>query len=345
MVANLAVLEAAIAAPEDVLSEAIRWQTDPIDERALGTDLDGDGALGTATLLRGLPESYFGDAAPHPVRRGVYPEGTEFLHTVRYADPDAPGFVSTRMKEVRYMVKFREVGDARIRAQYWHEDEERDVGMTPVFGGHPLVGLTNGFGWKLLGWVEDEAGRLRVQTHEEGRYCMGCHSNIGVTIDQTFSFARKIPGPEGWAYQDAEGIPDVPMEGHETPEILQYFQRVRGGDELRANDEMLARFWDEDGELDEARVRRAAPGGPDDITDLILPSRERALRMIKAYMLLVREQDYVHGRDVVLTPPAHVHRVIEDASTGLYDRGNFHADGRLRLDWSATRWAPPLPGS
>lgn len=343
--ANLAILEAAVAASEGVADGDVRWRTDPIDEAVVGTDLDGDGELGTATLLRGLPASYVGDAAPHDVRRAIYPEGTEFLHTVRYADPDATGFVSRRMKEVRYMVKFREISDARIRAQYWHEDEERDLGKTPLFGGHPLVGLTNGFGWKLLGWLEDERGRLRVQTHEEGRYCMGCHSNIGVTIDQTFSFARKIPGPEGWAYQDASGIPDVPMEGHDVPEILEYFQRVRGGDELRANDEMLARFWDEDGRLDEARVRRAAPGGAGDITDLILPSRERAIRMIKAYMLLVRDQDFVHGRDVVVSPPQNVHRVIEDESTHLHDHGNFHADGRLRLDWSGTRWAPPAPGS
>ena len=343
--ANLAVLEAAVAAAEDVRGEDVRWRIDPIDEEELGADLDGDGELATATLLHGLPETYFGDAATHPVRRAVYPEGTEFMHTVRYADPDAPGFVSTRMKELRYMVKFREVSGARIRAQYWHEDEERDVGMTPVFGGHPLGGLTNGFGWKLLGWIEDAQGRLRVQTHEEGRFCMGCHSNLGVTIDQTFSFARKLPGPEGWAYQDVTGVPDVPMEGHETPEILEYFQRVHGGDELRANDEMRSRFWDAEGTLDEARVRRAAPGGDQDITALILPSRERAMRMIKAYMLVVRDQSYTRGRDVVLSPPVHVHRTIEAESTGLWARGNFHADGRLRLDWSGTRWAPPAPGS
>jgi hypothetical protein len=58
------------------------------------------------------------------------------------------------------------------------------------------VGLLNDFGWQLQGFIEDAEGRLRLQTQEEHLFCMGCHSNIGVTVDQTFSFPRKVPGKE-----------------------------------------------------------------------------------------------------------------------------------------------------
>ncbi|MCY1013484.1 hypothetical protein OV079_49750 [Nannocystis pusilla] len=101
---NLAVLEAAVAAPAK-LPAGFAWPTEPLDERACGVDLDRDGRLGTATVLRGLPTHYFGGAARQPVRRGVYPEGTEFLHSVRYLDPDVPGLVAARMKELRYAKK------------------------------------------------------------------------------------------------------------------------------------------------------------------------------------------------------------------------------------------------
>ena len=42
-------------------------------------------------------------------------------------------------------------------------------------------------------------------------------------------------------------------------------ERVRGADELRANGEMLARFFDERGNPKEQEVRRAAPGGDRDL--------------------------------------------------------------------------------
>ena len=230
--ANLALLEAAFASDPSVPAADVRWPMDPVNEAALGVDLDGDGRLGTATVLAGLPPRFVGDASDHALRRAVYPERTEFLHTVRYADPESPTFMSQRIKEVRYMLKLREHSDDRMHGFYAREDEERDEGALPLYNGHPLVGWSNKFGWRLLGWLEDAEGRLRLQTHEEGQYCMGCHSNIGVTLDQTFSFARKIPGPEGWAYQSLEGMPDVPQLGRETPEVLEYFGRVQGGDEL-----------------------------------------------------------------------------------------------------------------
>ena len=208
--------------------------------------------------------------------------------------------------------------------------------MLPKFAGSPRVGLRNGFGWQLQGFIEDPAGRLRLQTEEEHRWCMGCHGTIGVTVDSTFTLTRKVLGLAGWAYQNPHGIPDVPSAGSETPEYALYLQRVRGGDEFRANDEMVERFITADG-IDTARVARAAPGGAGDITDLILPSRERAILLDKAYLALVRSRDadgFAGGRDTMPAPPKNVHRRIENGSTDLARTGMVFRDGTLHLDWT-----------
>ncbi|EDM81800.1 hypothetical protein PPSIR1_05018 [Plesiocystis pacifica SIR-1] len=336
---NLAILEATIATDLKVDDAALRWTVEPVDETLAGVDLDGDGALeASVTEIVGLPERYVGGAAKHPVRRGLYPEGVEFLHSVRYVDPgddprdgDAEPGMSARMKELRYSVKAKELDKWAILAAYEAEAEDKDEGMLPVYAGSPLVGLRNDFGWQLQGFIEDEQGRLRAQTLEEHYHCMGCHSNVGVTADQTFAFARKRPGAAGWRYQSLAGMPDVPQAGHAQGEVAEYLERVGAGDEFRANTEMRARFFTEDGRVDEAAVAAAS----EDLSDMLMPSRERALALAKAYWLIVREQSFAAGRDPVLAPVATVHERITDASTGLSETGKLYADGTLRLDWSA----------
>ena len=197
----------------------------------------------------------------------------------------------------------------------------------PAFAGSPEVGLRNDFGWQLQGFIEDPEGRLRLQTQEEHLFCMGCHSNIGVTADQTFAFPRKVPGTVGWRHQDLAGIPDVPQVTQSEGEILTYFTRVGGGDELRENQEILSRFFP-DGQLDRAKVLAAR-----DITDLVVPSRERALELNRAYMALVRTGDFALGRDTHLEPAQNVHREIEAVSTGLEASDLVFQDGILFLDW------------
>ena len=123
-----------------------------------------------------------------------------------------------------------------------------------------------------------------------------------MTVDQTFAFARKVPGAGGWRHQDLRGLRHVPQTGHTDPEILAYFRRVTGGDEFRANDEVLDRFFPSR-MLDESAVRRAALGGDKDMTFLVVPSRERALQLNKAYRALVIAQDFVFGRDSLIAPP------------------------------------------
>ncbi|MGH7889730.1 MAG: hypothetical protein ACRENF_04185, partial [Thermodesulfobacteriota bacterium] len=222
--------------------------------------------------------------------------------------------------------------DWAIIRNYEKEHNEKGEGVLPKFSGSPLVGLRNDFGWQLQGFIEDERGRLRLQTEEEHRFCMGCHSAIGVTVDQTFTLARKVPGLEGWRHQDPRGIADLPQSGHTEPEILTYFKRVTGGDEFRANDEILERFFP-NGVLDEVEVRRAAKGGDKDITYLIFPSRERALLLNKSYMALVKRQKFELGRDSLTSPPVNVFREVKNGSTELNSTGRVFRDGSLWLDW------------
>ncbi len=332
---NLAIVEAAIASDPGRSDGALDFAIEPVEERVARLDLDGDGSIsGLATRIRSLPAHYVGDGSELPVGRYLYPRGTEFLHTVRYVDPDSPSLLSLRVKEVRYSRKTRSLDTWGLLRAREKEADDKDEGKVPVYSGEPSVGLLTDDGWQLQGFIEDERGRLRLQTEEEHRFCMGCHGALGVTVDGTFALARKVPQAAGWRHQDLRGIPDVPQAGHTEPEILTYFRRVGGGDELRANREILERFFP-GGRLDEAAVRRAAPGGDRDIAFLLSPSRQRALLLAKAYMVLVREQTFAAGRDAMPVPPANVHREIENGSTELGKAGRVYRDGRLWLDWRA----------
>lgn len=325
---NLAIVEAALATDEQRPDGKLHRRIEPVDETLAGFDLDGDGRLShRAERLNKLPLTYAGAAGGIAVMRFQYPLGTEFVHSVRYLDPDAPNGMATRMKELRYAVKARWMSDDSLQRAYREEALEKEQGILPSFLGTPVTGLLSPFGWQLQAYIEDAQGRLRLQTHEEHTFCMGCHGALGVTVDSSFSFPRKVPGLDGWRYQSIVGIPDLPQSGQTDPEILTYLRRVQGGDEIRANGEMLARFFPK-GTLDEARVRAAH-----DLRDLIVPSRERALALDKAYMTLVREQRFAQGRDAVLAPAANVHQHIENEDTALKKQGAVYRDGRLWLQW------------
>jgi hypothetical protein len=330
---NLAIVEAAVAVADSVPDERLNYPIEAVDEKIAGLDLDGDGQIaGRATVVRRLPAHYAGRAEKTQVVRYDYPIGTEFLHTVRYVDPDEPGMMSIRLKELRYARKLFRLSDAALQMRTEEEAREQVTGGWPYFGGDAFSGLFNEHGWRLQGYIEDAQGRLRLQTREEQVYCMGCHGGIGVTVDGSFSLPRKLPGEKGWGRQDLAGIQDVPEVGSNEPETLRYFRRAQGGDEFRANGEMLDRFFP-GGKLDEDLARRAAAKGPEDIRYLILPSRTRALLLDKAYMSQVHEQHYELGRDATIAPVEHVYQKIEADRTGLDESGHVWRDGRLWLDW------------
>ncbi len=327
---NLAILEAAMTVDARIPDASLRRRVEPVDEALAGMDLDGNGRVGgRIEQIRGLPARYAGGAAAVAVSRGLYPVGTEFLHSLRYVDPDSADARSPRLKELRYAIKRLWLDDAALDHAYAEENAEKAAGALPYYPGDAAVGLFNSFGWQLQAFIEDAQGRLRLQTYEEQLFCMGCHSTIGVTADQTFAFPRKLPGAAGWAEHSIAGLPDRPQAGTKEPETLRYLRRVGGADEFRANDEMLHRYFPK-GVLDEAAARRDGK----DLGVLLRPSRDRALALNKAYLLTVREQSFTKGRDAVVTPAVNVHKRIDNGDTGLKAKDRVFTDGRIWVDWS-----------
>ena len=320
--ANLAILEATIKGFEEI-------STLPIDERRLGTDLDGDGHLGIARKILDT-SSYLGAAKDAHMEAFMYPEGTEFLHTVRYLGIGHQGEItpSTRLKEVRYMRKWAAYRHSVYERNYELEAFEKELGNLPQYhllGDH---GLDNKFGWAIHGFIENQSGELRSATYEENLFCMGCHTSVGATIDKTFAFPRKVDGGTGWGYIDLKGMPDAPNMGEHAGEIATYLERVGGGGEFRSNPEMFERWFHGDGRLDREKLAQAK-----DVYDLIAPSRERALQLNKAYRVLVAEQDYIFGRDAITEPPENVYREIDNKTAPTLP-SEFQYTWDIRLDWA-----------
>ena len=320
--ANLAIVEAAI-------QDKTAITTPPIDENVVCADLNGDGNLTTVTQIQ-RPEHFVGAASDIEVTPMLYPKGVQFLHTVRYVGTDPSGdiYIPKRMKEVRYMKKIRFYNKAQLRTLYGNELQEKRDGNIPRYTDQGDQGLDNGFGWMVLGFIEGEWGRLRKQTREEQKFCMGCHTSIGTTIDQTFAFPRKVTGAEGWGYIDVEGMKDAPTRNASEGEILNYFRRVGGGNEFRENEQMQQKWFNEDGTVKSVAVRNA------DVEELITPSHERALKLNKAYRVLVDEQSFRFGRDATVKPVENVHENIDpDTMTPLPAEKRLQNED-IRLDWN-----------
>jgi hypothetical protein len=305
------------------------------DEAALGVDLDKDGTLGTATLitydwapLEQRHMHYVGqaaaaqDAAQVHLAAGLFPEGTEFLHSVRYLDLDANGTVvaSPRMKELRYSRKRRWLTYSDLYAQSL--DEIKEAHLNPdrpeQYLGDPERGLRSPLGWVYQGFIEDAGGRLRPQTQEESQFCVGCHAGLSATEDGAFAFPRKVHrgnthGWEYWGSRPFRQLPD-PLRGDGQPEFRSYLLANQAGDEFRSNLEVRQRFFDDAGLPRADAFARLAT----DLESLMLPSPERALLLNKAYWLVVREQSFAKGRDPVISPSDNVlHEVDLDQPTGI----------------------------
>lgn len=320
--ANLAIVEANIKGVDSIGVASI-------DERAVGSDLDGDGDLDTARhVLRA--NGYVGAAKGYFIDLHLYPAGTEFLHTVRYLGTTQNGDItlSRRMKEVRYMLKAQSVPRFALAEHYREEGYSKDAGYLPGYARLGDKGLDNGMGWAIQSFIEDRQGRLRAATYEENLVCMGCHNSIGSTIDKTFSFARKIDGANGWGYINLKGMPDAPNAGETAGEIATYLKRVGGGSEFRNNPEMTQRWFNADGTLKENTLAGK------DVYALITPSIERALLLNKAYRVIVEDQDYIYGRDAIAQPPLNVYDKIDnDTTPTLPEKFVYRWD--IRLDWPA----------
>jgi hypothetical protein len=318
---NLTVLEALVRQRDVPISA--------VDERLWGVDLDRDGSLGEATVIRfgaSPPMRWVGLAGrrseAYRAVPGLFPRGTEFLHSVRYLEVRADGSVgmAKRMKELRYARKAQWRTPAQLRRQARYEAFERNDQPSLLRRpfGDAERGVGNGAGWIYQGFIEDASGALRPQSFEETTFCVGCHGGVGATVDSSFAFARRV-GAEafrGGFYhpreRGLEGLPDPPRADGET-EYAFYLAHNGAGDDFRANDEVRARFFDADGELRadavEALVR--------DVTALLIPSAARARTLDRAYLAIVRAQSFTRGRDATVRPLANASREVElDAPTG-----------------------------
>ncbi len=322
--ANLALVEANIKGKTSI--SALTF-----NEQIVGVDLNGDSQLTTAVSeINAQREHYVGMANNVDLIPFVYPQGTEFLHTVRYVGFDEAGdiSISTRMKEVRYMV--RELQSRHFQLEHWYIEEnlEKEEGNLPTYINKGHNGLSSKFGWNVTGFLEDRNGRLRWNTFEENVFCMGCHTSIGSTVDKTFSFPRKVDGATGWGYINLKGMQDVPNNGETKTEIQTYLERVGGGTEFRSNPELEARFYHADGSINTVALASAK-----DVYDIITPSRQRALTLNKAYKAIVEEQDFIYGRDATVTPPQRVLSEVDNATSPTLPTDK-QFDWDITLDWS-----------
>ncbi len=148
--------------------------------------------VGDANDVRVWQEKFNGEKV------GLYPEGTELGHPVYYIDPDWEqrpnlGGKTGQLKEFRYMKKIymQDINSS--------DGEEESVSYPEYDNG---LMLNDPGTWILSGWIEDKNGQLRAQTEEEMAFCIACHGAISGTIDNTFSFWRKLPKGSGWKDTD-----------------------------------------------------------------------------------------------------------------------------------------------
>lgn len=323
--ANLSIVEA-LTLKKDVFLNTI-------DELSLGHDLDGNGVLThTERIMFNAQGMHFvgmaGDLQDlgklHAIT-GLFPVGTEFLHSVRYVDIDAAGnaTLTPRMKELRYGIKRYWVEPEKLKEMADKETQERIdyPDQLKQFDGNIHIGLDNKQGWLYQGFIEDREGELRPQTYEETYFCMGCHSGIGATTDSVFAFPRKAAKigifQHGWAHATQNTQVDAePKRADGRYEYTYYLEQNHAGDEFRENQEVMHTFFTENGELKPVPVAALH----DNISVLISPSKKRAIEANKAYRVIVKKQRFIYGRDATSKVVRNVHRgTKENQPTGIGD--------------------------
>ncbi|MBU1668443.1 hypothetical protein KKC13_08470 [bacterium] len=328
---NLAIVEAMIKESNITIEE--------VNESRWGIDLNKNGELDNSTQityqwkpLNHEYMSYVGDAkklydeGKFHIAAGLYPEGTEFLHTVRYIDVHQKNksiAMSPRMKELRYAKKYGWNSYPQIQNGMTAEVKERHdfPDRLKTVLGNMEEGLDNGYGWKYQGFIEDKEGYLRPQTYEETLYCIGCHSTIGAVVDSTFVFPRKFDHTQaqmGWSHwsQLKNGFKNIkePILADGRYEYSLYLQNNHSGDEFRDNMEVMEKFFESNGTTKISELETLH----NDISHLIVPTMSRAIQLNKAYKVIVEEQGYIYGRDAHVKPVIHVHKEVEiDQKTGL----------------------------
>jgi len=301
-----------------------------IDESHFGEDFNQNGKLDTSGKIVFPPRHYVGHAkllqqenSVH-LAVGLFPEGTEFLHSVRYLDWDDKTNnikLSARMKELRYAKKYQWFNYSELKdlaqKEFLGTQFLRDADWKlETFRGSAQLGLRTASGWVFQGFIEDNGGQLRPQTREETIYCMGCHSGTGATVDATFSFSRKFPADvlqgswQHWSQNGLVGVkePKVSYQNHtDVFEYGFYLMSNPSGNEFVSNNEVLAKFFDQEGKAKDDVFDRLH----EDISILLYPSFDRAMELNKGYKLVVEEQSFIYGREGNIAPFRNVHKTVK----------------------------------
>ena len=329
--ANLAILEAVIK------QKSI--DTETLDEQVVELDLDGNGKLEKTNRISydwsSKPIQFVGLAGYYQNTKeilsagGLFPVGTEFLHSVRYIDWDNAANtakLSNRMKELRYARKTEWYNYSELKDKVSREKKDirfRTEKLPEGFQGDYEHGFDNKVGWFYQGFIEDKKGDLRPQTNEETLFCMGCHSSLGVLADTTFSFQRKFEESgksklsSGWGHWSNQGIsgiadPKVKYENFgEQREYSFYLENNGAGDEFRENEEIKNLFFKKDGSKNQETFDKLKS----DVSTLLNPSYERSLLLNKSYKNVVETQSFRLGRDAILKKPANVFEKVTDGQT------------------------------
>ena len=325
---NLAVVEALIKR-EDI-------DIDEVNEKIYGVDLNQNGVLDKSTKVvykwvvpkfdgerfYDFSISYVGMAREELIKNsvhiapGLYPENTEFLHSVRYIDIDEQNrtVLSPRMKELRYAKKKYWSTYPQLSNAVMAEIKEKDDFPNRLrnIEGNVEDGLVSGLGWTYQGFIEDRDGFLRPQTYEETLSCIGCHSGIGATHDGSFAFGRKFNSSsfqKGWSHWSQKGYENIKERVLDdgSYEYSTYLDNSGAADEFRQNSEAIEKFFDDAGILKSVEIKKLHK----DISYLISPSTRRAIDLNKAYKVIVDEQSFIYGRDALLESAKNVYEEID----------------------------------
>ncbi len=299
---NISILEAYIKQKDVKLDYTV-------DEKKVGQDLNNDGILSTTDTIKFRAGLTFvgraGDLQKQgklQIEPGLFPVGTEFLHTVRYIDFDENGNIkpSARIKELRYAYKeeFYTAGEIKYMMDQKLKETHPSFSVDPSpqlegFPGDYEKGLKNLFGWRYSGYIEDKEGKLNPQTTQELISCMGCHDTIGATTDSNFSFVRKYAFGY-WDKNYLKGVPEPKAYYKNYGEVYEYtfyLLNNKFGNEFRSNDEVMRKFFDSKGNLNKSMVELLHR----DISVLLYPSKDRALLLNKVYLWVVKNQGYRYG--------------------------------------------------
>ncbi len=320
---NLAIVESLIKQKSITLEMAV-------DEKRFAVDLNQNGKLDFSKKITFPAQTYLGLAGvllkqgKFHLAAGLYPENTEFLHTVRYLDWNEKHnkvLLSARLKELRYSKKYRWMTysqlDSSSNREFWEAlTADNDEPQLQFFRGQPSSGLKTNNGWILQGFIEDKIGQLRPQSKEETLFCMGCHSGIGATTDATFAMPRKLENIEndfGWQHWSQAGLEKIPdqivnYKNHSNQfEYSFYLNNNHSANELGSNDEVKKKFFNPDGSAKKnifALLRN-------DISILLLPTKKRALELNKAYRVTVKNQSYIYGREGNSKPLKNLHKKVK----------------------------------